>query len=87
MYRSYFWLRKSLSCKLLEVGAEFRGDIAICLRCSCALPKLVPGRFQGAEMKPDGLQCPQASALGLCNDLWLSWATTWHLWESSCPCN
>lgn len=73
MQRNYFWLRKPLSCKLVVAENGFSGDIAICLPCSCALPKLVPGWCQRAEMKRDRLQCPHAFALGPCNDVCLSW--------------
>lgn len=72
---------KSLSRKLLEVGEGFRGDVAVCLRCSCTLPKLVLGRFQRVEMKLDGFQCPRAPAPGLCNDVWVSWGPVSCLWE------
>lgn len=58
MHTNYFWLRRSLSCKLLDVGNGFSGDIDVCLPSSCALLKLVPGWLQRADMKWDGLQVP-----------------------------
>lgn len=72
---------KSLSRNLLEVGNGFRGDVAVCLRCSCTLPKLVLGRFQRVDMKLDGFRCPCVPAPGLCDDVWFSWGPVSCLWE------
>lgn len=75
-YRNYFWLRKSLSCKLL----------GRCLRMFVLLLRFSEtGDYLVSESRYEvgwTSVFPWIS-LGLCNDGWLSWC----LWGSFCLCN